>query len=852
MKRGGGVMILVSDKIPSKLSVSKTASNDSFNVCAIVTGCGDSKMLVIVVYRAPWASMADTGDLCNTLDDIVIKYTNVVIVGDFNIPRAQWQPGQVVFSGPTGLLHNLASAHNLTQLARQPTRDASLLDLIFVSSAYISSTVTDLPPIGDSDHSAQLLHLPLAPVMLKNDKMVRKVDLAILNNLLQPIDWLVAFAGCNSTNDYAERFTNVLRNAITASTYYRPRTRFPRLPRHIVQLIKAKKKAWLRSRRTGNRQPFITARRIARAAIRAHVRNTEQRLIYDKNRAAFYSHIYNNTGKRQQAISLSVGDEILSDEDAADAFRREFSLNFSSDSNAPLLLDNTNATSSEPNLVLNCSEVIVLEALARCPNTDSSPDGVSFKLLKSVARHIVRPLNIVYQHSLFEGTFPVVWKHAIIIPLYKGKGDRSSASSYRPISLCSCLGKLLEKIVHKQLLEFLANHCDLHPAQHGFTAGKSTLTNLLQFDAYVSDCISSNHAYDIIAFDFCKAFDKAPHQSVINAASSNGIKGTALKWLACFLTYRTQQVKVGKSLSTTSKVVSGVVQGSVLGPVLFVILTNSLLHSISLPLTAFADDLKLCADVTVHDQHAVQREIDKVANWAEQNSMPLSVQKSAVMHCGKRQPYHNYILSKQPMATADSITDLGVIRTTAPKYSEHCQAVALKAAKTANAICRAFRCRAKELMWPAFSIYVLPIITYCSPVWNPAQQCDIAAIERVQRKFTKRISGLRALSYGERLQHLGAVSLQRRRQHTDMLTMYKILHGNFGCTPSQLGITLASSSTRGQGVHAIQRRAISSASSSLFQFRGPSNWNKIPINITSSLTLNSFKKLLCSAKPNEH
>jgi hypothetical protein len=155
-------------------------------------------------------------------------------------------------------------------------------------------------------------------------------------------------------------------------------------------------------------------------------------------------------------------------------------------------------------------------------------------------------------------------------------------------------------------------------------------------------------------------------------------------------------------------------------------------------------------------------------------------------------------------------------------------------------------------MWPAFSIYVLPIITYCSPVWNPAQQCNIAAIERVQRKFTKRINGLRALSYGERLQHLGAVSLQRRRQHTDMLTMYKVLHGNFGCTPSQLGITLASSSTRGQGVHVIQRRAISSASSSLFQFRGPSNWNKIPINIASSLTLNSFKKLLCSVKPNEH
>jgi hypothetical protein len=62
---------------------------------------------------------------------------------------------------------------------------------------------------------------------------------------------------------------------------------------------------------------------------------------------------------------------------------------------------------------------------------------------------------------------------------------------------------------------------------------------------------------------------------------------------------------------------------------------------------------------------------------------------------------------------------------------------------------------------------------------HPAQQRDIAAIECVQQKFIKMICGLRALSYSEHLQHLDAVSLQRRRQQTDMLTMYKILHGQF-------------------------------------------------------------------------
>jgi len=88
-------------------------------------------------------------------------------------------------------------------------------------------------------------------------------------------------------------------------------------------------------------------------------------------------------------------------------------------------------------------------------------------MLKSVAGCLVRPLNVVFQQCLFEGTFPNVWKQAVIIPLYKGQGDRSLPSSYRPISLCSCLGKLLEKLVLKQLTAFLAARDVLHTGQHG-------------------------------------------------------------------------------------------------------------------------------------------------------------------------------------------------------------------------------------------------------------------------------------------------------------------------------------------------------------------------------------------------
>ena len=148
-------------------------------------------------------------------------------------------------------------------------------------------------------------------------------------------------------------------------------------------------------------------------------------------------------------------------------------------------------------------------------------------------------MNIIFQQSFYEGIFPQCWKHAIITPLYKGKGDRSDPSSYRAISISSCLGKVLEKVVAKQLIYYLNFHEKLHSSQHGFTAGRSTLSNLLQFNKYIADCLNLKHSFDTLSFDFSKASDKAPHQRVIMAASELGIDGRALAWMARYLEKRT-------------------------------------------------------------------------------------------------------------------------------------------------------------------------------------------------------------------------------------------------------------------------------------------------------------------------
>ena len=149
---------------------------------------------------------------------------------------------------------------------------------------------------------------------------------------------------------------------------------------------------------------------------------------------------------------------------------------------------------------------------------------------------------------------------------------------------------MLEKIACLQLTSFLEEKNLLHKAQHGFVAGRYTLTNLLAADYQMSSFIAANHPFDIIIFDFKKAFDKMPHDRIIESLNSKRVSGTALLCFSSFLTSRTQQVKVGQVLSVVSNVTSGVIRGSVLDPVLFTVSLDSLLRRLKHQATTFADD----------------------------------------------------------------------------------------------------------------------------------------------------------------------------------------------------------------------------------------------------------------------
>ena len=160
-------------------------------------------------------------------------------------------------------------------------------------------------------------------------------------------------------------------------------------------------------------------------------------------------------------------------------------------------------------------------------------------------------------------------------------------SNYRPISLLSTVGKVLENIVHKQ-----ENHI-ITALQSGFVPGDSTVNQLT--DLYNTFCQALDEGKEVRAIfcDISKAFDRVWHKGLLYKVSSVGISGPLLLWFTDYLDKRKQRVVLPGTASSWTSIKAGVPQGSILGPLLFLVYINDIVENIHSSIRLFADDTRL-------------------------------------------------------------------------------------------------------------------------------------------------------------------------------------------------------------------------------------------------------------------
>ncbi|PKU47859.1 rna-directed dna polymerase from mobile element jockey-like [Limosa lapponica baueri] len=206
------------------------------------------------------------------------------------------------------------------------------------------------------------------------------------------------------------------------------------------------------------------------------------------------------------------------------------------------------------------------------------------------------------------------------------KGWKEDLGKYRPVSLISVPGKVMEQTILSAIMQHMKEAQVIRPSHCGFMRGRSCLTNLIPFSDKVTHLVDKGKAVDVVLLNFSRAFDTVSHGILLEELAAHGLDGCMLCW------------------------------GSVLGSVLSNIFINGLDERIECTLRKFAGRI---IDL-FEGRKALQRNLDWLDRWAKANGMKLNKAKCQVLHLDHNNPMQRYRLWEEWLETCLVEKALGV------------------------------------------------------------------------------------------------------------------------------------------------------------------------------------------------
>lgn len=456
---------------------------------------------------------------------------------------------------------------------------------------------------------------------------------------------------------------------------------------------------------------------------------------------------------------LSDSGVLISDSDKANAFVDSFCLNHQISNNLGIeshniivedtvsQFDSMVITTPDAELVSSSDVEGVIKTLKR--RKACGLDKINNEMLKNLPQNAITYLTSIYNACLKLQYFPNAWKTAKVIPIPKPGKPLNRPENYRPISLLSSLGKVLEKILKDKLLDFISDSNILPQEQFGFRQGHSTVHQVKRICNDIKQGFHLGQSTAVVLLDIEKAFDSVWHSGLVFKLISLQFPLYLVRLIKMFLSDRFFCVYVGSSASQLKLIPAGVPQGSVLGPILYNVFCADVPSLNPCHFAAYADDLAIYYSHELG--HVIVTELQSALNKLEKYyfkwKLKLNSDKTqSIFFTRKRKlcflPDRNLNLSEREIPWLENVKYLGIFLDKKITFNKHVTYIVEKV----NLY--------KKILYPLINrnsnlnidnkmlivkVIFQAIILYGCPVWGNCAKTHIKRLQIAQNKLLKMV-----------------------------------------------------------------------------------------------------------------
>lgn len=773
---GGGIAIFVKDTIMCKF-ILKSDSDDLVEYLFLEILSNGNKSLIGCVYRPD--RRINLTNFYNKLESVAAYYTNIVIAGDFN---------SNLFT-ETHLTDNMTSLGLSATNTRTPTHftdsSSTLLDLFFVSDSSKVLLYDQLSASCFSKHDLIFLIYDFRMQETTNTFSYRdfkNLDYYVLEQEISHVDW-------NSVYHMAtvDEKLNFLDNSIlnifdttvplkTKTISHKTRPWFTEAIKTAIQQRNLAFACWKRFKTPELRIEYCNERKNVNCLIR-------------RAKSEYYSSRFSSAIETKQKWKtireIGIATDVRNQDQQIDS--DELNEKFVSLPNLEVNQSFYNFTPSNTYSSENCFEfstVTQLDVIFAFKSINSNAigfDNIHPKFLKIILPHLIPYITHLLNTIIISCCFPTKWKHAKVLPIPKPNNE------YRPISILPFLSKVLEKLLHKQMINYINDKKLLSNYQSGFRTSHSCTTTLLDVAENVRREVDVGRVIFLILLDHSKAFDTVDHRLLCKKLKHFfHFSTTAISLLESYLTNRTQSVFTKLSTSSSLSVNKGVPQGSILGPLLFAIYINDLpsqLHHSKLQM--YADDAQFYLSTPLSEIEQCVRtlntELNRIHLWASANGLSINPKKSKCLIIHKKTLKLNFsgkiLIDNKPIEIVNSTKNLGVTFNNTLTWSNHVNVVCGQIYAKLRILWATQHCTPFHIRTLLAKSYLMPNLLYGCELFS---QTDAASTRKLNvayngiiryvhglRKYD-RLGGLSTSLYGVSLDNLFKIKL--------LLQLHKIVY----------------------------------------------------------------------------